>query len=79
MAGLYCELLRSLIPLPARAGENLRDLLDRLAQVRAAERECARLEAVLAREKQFNRKVEANRALREARLALHSARGTIFT
>lgn len=75
VAGLYRELLRTLIPLTARAGESLRDQLDRLAQVRAAERECVRLEAALAREKQFNRKVEINRVLREARLALRAAGG----
>ncbi|MGH8147882.1 MAG: DUF4391 domain-containing protein [Rhodanobacteraceae bacterium] len=76
MAGLYRELLRRLIPLPARAGESLRDQLDRLAQVHAAERECVRLEAQLAREKQFNRKVEINRHLREARRTLHAARSS---
>ena len=70
VAGLYRELLRTLIPLPARAGESLRDQLDRLVQVRAAERECTRLEAQLAREPQFNRKVEVNRALRESSLLL---------
>jgi hypothetical protein len=73
MPGLYRELLRCLIPLPARPGETLREQLDRLAQVRAAERECARLQAQLAREKQFNRKVEINRALREARHTLEAA------
>lgn len=70
LAGLYRELLRCLIPLPARRGETLRDQLERLAQVRAAERECAQLEAQLARAKQFNRKVEVNRALREKNLLL---------
>jgi hypothetical protein len=79
VAGLYRELLRTLIPLPARAGESLRDHLDRLAQVRAVERECARLEALLTREPQFNRKVEINRRLREARLALRAARDTAST
>lgn len=74
VAGLYRELLRSLIPLSARPGESLRDQLDRLAMVRAAERECARLEVQLNREKQFNRKIEINRLLREARRALYTAR-----
>lgn len=74
VADLYRELLRSLIPLPARNGESLRDQLDRLVQVRAAERECARLEAAMAREKQFNRKMEINRRLREVRRALHAVR-----
>lgn len=66
--------MRSLIPLPARNGECLRDQLDRLVQVRAAERECARLEAAMAREKQFNRKMEINRRLREVRRAPHAVR-----
>lgn len=76
MAGLYRELLRALIGSPARAGESLRDQLDRLAQVRTAERECARLEALLAREKQFNRKVDIYRALREVTGHLQALRGT---
>lgn len=74
MPGLYRELLRRLIPLAARDGESLRDQLDRLARVRTFERECARLDAQLARERQFNRKVEINRALREARQALRAAK-----
>ncbi|HLI17170.1 MAG TPA: DUF4391 domain-containing protein [Rhodanobacteraceae bacterium] len=55
-------------------GESLRDQLDRLARVRTFERECARLDAQLARERQFNRKVEFNRALREARQALRAVK-----
>jgi hypothetical protein len=75
MAGLYREMLRRLIPLAAREGESLRDQLDRLARVRTLQRECARLEAQLAREPQFNRKVELNRALREQRLLLARVHG----
>ncbi|MBU6199990.1 MAG: DUF4391 domain-containing protein [Xanthomonadaceae bacterium] len=73
---MYRELLRCLIPLSARRGETLRDQLERLAQVRAAERKCAQLEAQLARAKQFNRKVEVNRALREKNLLLARLRAS---
>ncbi|MDQ3525843.1 MAG: DUF4391 domain-containing protein [Chloroflexota bacterium] len=74
MAGLYRELMRALIPLPPRAGESLREQLERLSAARAAERECARLENQLNGETQFNRKVEINRLLREARHTLQSTR-----
>lgn len=74
MAGLYRELLRALIPLPPRAGEGLREQLERLSVARAAERECIRLENQLSGENQFNRKVELNRLLREARRVLQSMR-----
>ncbi len=74
MAGLYRELLRALIPLSPRAGEGLREQLERWSAERAAARECSRLENQINAEKQFNRKVELNRLLREARRALQSAR-----
>lgn len=74
MAGLYRELLRALIPLPPRAGESLREQLQRLSAERVAERECLRLENQLNGENQFNRKVELNRLLREARGVLKQAR-----
>ena len=76
MAGLYRELLRTLIPLPARSGESLPVQLERLAAVRATERECGRLENQLNSETQFNRKVELNRMLREAHRALQWMRAT---
>lgn len=66
IAGLHQALLRSLVPLEPRRGESLDVLLQRLAAVRSAERECRRLQVQLAREKQFNRKVAINRELREA-------------
>ena len=74
MTGLYRELLRGLIPLPPRAGEGLRQQLERLSAERAAARECRRLENQLNGEGQFNRKVEFNRLLCEARRVLQEAR-----
>lgn len=70
IAGLHLALLRALVPLQPRRAERLDALLERLAAVRSAERDCERLQAQLAREKQFNRKVAINRELREARARL---------
>lgn len=67
-AALYAAILRTLLPVPARPGEPLRDHADRAAAAKTLERECRTLEARLAREPQFNRKVELNaqaRALRQ--------------
>lgn len=64
MAGLYEQMLRRLMPFPARPGETLKDHVERLAQLRSKQTEYARLEARLHKEKQFNRKVELNSQLR---------------
>ncbi len=67
LQGLYEQLLRQHLPVPARAGEPLRDHLDRLAQLQAKPAAAAKLEARLVQEKQFNRKVELNAQLRTIR------------
>lgn len=64
MAGLYEQMLRRLIPFPARTGETLKDHVERLSQLRGKQKECSTLEARLQKEKQFNRKVEMNAKLR---------------
>lgn len=61
---LYEQLLRSLLPQAARAGENLPDQLERMTQLRNRQREQAKLEARLRSEVQFNRKVALNAELR---------------
>lgn len=70
MAGLYEQMLRRLMPYPARSGEPLKDHVERLAQLRVKQSECTKLEACLLREKQFNRKVELNTTLRQLKLAI---------
>lgn len=75
MSGLHQALLRALVPLAPRRGESLEALLARLAAVRGAEREVARLQGRLHSEKQFNRKVAINRELREARSRLQALAG----
>jgi len=57
---LYSSLLRRLMPYPPRAGESLRAHADRIGHIQSLEKERAKLEARLGREKQFNRKVELN-------------------
>lgn len=64
LQGLYEQLLRSLLPSPARPGEPIGEHLARMEAVRRHDRERVRLDAQLKREKQFNRKVALNAALR---------------
>jgi hypothetical protein len=72
MGGLYEQLLRSLIPLSARPQETLADLAARAEQARAKQRELDKATARLAKEKQFNRKVEINAAVRQLKADLDS-------
>lgn len=61
---LYAHLLNPLMPFPGRTGEGLQDRVKRIEQIRSRQRELARCEARLRKEKQFNRKVEINAELR---------------
>ncbi len=70
LASLYEQLLHRLIPLPARKREPLAALVERFEQVQARQRELARTVARLEKEKQFNRKVEINAALRTLKTEL---------
>lgn len=60
---LYQQLLRSLLPAPARQGEALPDQLERLKAVDSLKNNADKLEKRLRNEKQFNRKVELNAKL----------------
>jgi hypothetical protein len=70
LGGLYEQLLHRLAPIAARPHEALRDLIARTEVVMAKTREIAKTEARLAKEKQFNRKVEINATLRQLRVEL---------
>ena len=65
LGGLYEQLLQRLIPLPPRPQEGLAEQVARVGQVRAKHREVEKEAAKLAKEKQFNRKVEINAHLRK--------------
>lgn len=64
MWGLYEKVLMSLAPIEAREGEILQQLCERYASIRSKQADRMKLEAKLKAEKQFNRKVEINAALR---------------
>mgnify|MGYP006323181767 CR=1 FL=1 len=72
LQGLYEQLVRQHLAIPARPGESLRDQLDRLAHLSAKQTAATKLEARLAQEKQFNRKIEINAQLRAVRTELHA-------
>jgi hypothetical protein len=61
---LYARLLEPYLQPPARPGETLPSHLTRLRELRRLTREADGLAAALAKEKQFNRKVEVNAQLR---------------
>ena len=72
LQGLYEQLVRHHLTIAARPGESLRDQLDRLAALAAKQTAANKLEARLAQEKQFNRKIEINAQLRTVRTELHA-------
>ena len=70
LAGLYQQLIHRLIALPARAQETLPELVYRVELAMAKRREIEKVAAKLAKEKQFNRKVEINANLRQLKIDL---------
>lgn len=65
LGSLYKQLLQRLIPLPIQHNESLDRLINRIKRVRAKEREIEKMQSMLEREKQFNRKVDVNSRLRK--------------
>ena len=72
MGGLYEQLLHRVIPLSARPQEMLAELVARVEQAQAKQRELDKTTARLAKEKQFNRKVEINATVRQLKSELES-------
>lgn len=70
MGGLYEQLLHRLMPIAPRAQEPLRDLVARTEAVMTKAKEVVKAEARLAKERQFNRKVEINATLRQLKTEL---------
>ena len=67
---LYEQLLQRLIPLTLRQNETLAELVARVERLRLKENEVQKITSRLAKEKQFNRKVEINAQLRDIRREL---------
>lgn len=70
LGSLYEQVLKRLIPLSERPLENLADLVARSEMVRSKQREVEKTASKLAKEKQFNRKVEINASLRQLKIEL---------
>lgn len=70
LGGLYELMLHRLIPTPARPQESLADLVARVELIAAKQREVEKAASRLAKEKQFNRKVEINAKLRILKIEL---------
>lgn len=70
LGGLYEQALRPLVPIVARNHEPLREQVARAERVMNKKRDVAKAEARLAKEKQFNRKVEINTTLRQLKTEL---------
>ena len=70
LQALYDKLFNPLMPLTGFQNEPLQVRVERMESIRAAEREVAKIEARLAREKQFNKRVAINAELRNARQEL---------
>lgn len=64
LAGLYEQIVRCHIPLPPRPGEGIEEHVARFNAIEAKQKTRQQLETKLGAEKQFNRKVELNAALR---------------
>jgi hypothetical protein len=75
MGTLYARLLDPLLPPRRSDDEPIAARVVRAEEAAQIEREITRLENALAREKQFNRKVEINAALRSAKAKLGVLRG----
>lgn len=65
LASLYEQIVRRHVPLQARKGEGLADLIARFHALEAKGIAFRQLENRMAQEIQFNRKVEMNRQLRQ--------------
>ncbi len=74
LGGLYEQLLRALLPLPARPHETLAEHVARLDALAAKQREADKTAAKLEKQRQFNRKVAINADLRRLQTELEALR-----
>lgn len=71
LESLYGQLIRALMPYPARENETLQEQAERIAAVKNQEKTCQRLESKVSRETQFNRRVSLNAEYRSAQSVLN--------
>ena len=70
MSSFYEKLIRAIVPIKAREEERAREQIERIDLAETKQKEIARLQSKLKREKQFNRKVELNKQLKNLRCEL---------
>ena len=73
---LYSQILAPLFPYVLESDESLIELVERMESIRRLKRDIERCSAKLQKEKQFNRKVEINAALRKLTHDLEVLMGT---
>lgn len=76
---LYQQLLQPLMPHTGKEKESTQEQVERMERIHAKEREIAKIQAKLRREKQYNRRVEINAALKAEKrelTRLQSSKGT---
>lgn len=64
LGGLYEQMLKALMPIPANEGENIKAQTERLSLITQKQKEITQLESKMRNAKQFNRKVEMNSQLK---------------
>ena len=74
LGSLYEQLLRALMPLPARPHETVAEQVARLGALAAKQREADKTSSRLEKERQFNRKVAINADLRRLQGELEALR-----
>ncbi|TLS75309.1 DUF4391 domain-containing protein [Mariprofundus erugo] len=74
LGSLYEYLLRGIIPIASNAREPIASLVSRMEKIRTKQREVDQVAGRLAKEKQFNRKVELNSNLRQLKQELETLR-----
>lgn len=62
---LYEQMMKAFIEIPARSGESMMSLVERVRLLKQCQRELRALETKMNSEKQFNRKVDLNAHIRE--------------
>ena len=70
LASLYDKVLTALMPVQPLVEENIQARVDRMEAIKSKELEVGRIKGQLAREKQYNKKVSINAALRLAKQEL---------
>ena len=67
---LYREILQTLTPQSPLPGESMGQFVERVIAIATMQKACDKLEAHVNREKQFNRRVELNKELKQAKAEL---------